>query len=192
MGIQRVSYTHDSLIDLIVENPCISQNELAARFGYTPGWVSQVVNSDAFRERLAQRREEVVDPVLRMSLEERIRGVVDKSLPVLLEKLETTGNPNIAIRVLEHGSRALGYGAQQKQAVVVQNYVAIVPPKSLDSASWSEAHAPAPTAPFKAAFSLDAPSANGGHMPRVLAAARVETNADATDVLYAPVAAPQE
>ena len=140
--IAKVSYTHDAMIDLIVDNPRLSQNELAAHFGYSPSWISQVVNSDAFRERLAERREDVVDPVLRMSLEERIRGVTSVAIDVLLDKLKATENPNIAIRVLEHGTRALGYGAQKQQQVVVQNYVAVVPPKSLDSAAWSEAHAP--------------------------------------------------
>lgn len=145
-GIVKVKYSHDAMIDQIIQNPQVSQNQLAAMFGYTVGWVSQVVNSDAFRERLAARKEEVVDPVLRMSLEERIRGAVDLSLQVIMQKLsDGGGNINAAIRVLEHGSRALGYGAQQKQPqVTVQNYVAIVPPKSLDGASWVESHRPAP------------------------------------------------
>ena len=144
-GIAKVKYSHDAMIDQIIQNPQVSQNQLAAMFGYTVGWVSQVVNSDAFRERLAERKEEVVDPLLRMSLEERIRGAVDLSLQVIMQKLsDGGGNINAAIRVLEHGSRALGYGAQQKQPqVTVQNYVAIVPPKSLDGASWVESHKPA-------------------------------------------------
>lgn len=145
-GIAKVRYTHDALIDMIIQNPNVSQNQLAATFGYTVGWISQVVNSDAFRERLAERKEEVVDPVLRMSLEERIRGAVDLSLQVIMQKLsDGGGNINAAIRVLEHGSRALGYGAQKQQTqVTVQNYVAIVPPKSLDGDSWVESHRPAP------------------------------------------------
>lgn len=145
-AIAKVGYSHDALIDEIVTNPSISQGALAAKFGYTAGWVSQVVNSDAFRERLAQRREDVVDPVLRMSLEERIRGAVDKSIQVILDKLETTPNINAAIRVLEHGSRALGYGARVNMpSVAVTTYVALVPPKSETAAAWVEAHAPALT-----------------------------------------------
>jgi hypothetical protein len=140
--VAKVSYTHEKMIDLLVANPRVRNRELAEVFGYTEPWVSTVLNSDAFRERLAARREDVVDPVLRMSLEERIRGTMDLALTVLGEELVESRAPSVAIKVLEHGSRALGYGAGQRANVVVQNYVAVVPPKSLDSAAWSEAHAP--------------------------------------------------
>jgi hypothetical protein len=150
-AIARVSYTHEDMINTIIAQPWISQKELAARYGYTQGWISQVINSDAFRERLAERKDSVVDPVLRMSLEERIRGVTDVAVQMLAEKLSEAkempglGGINAAIRVLEHGSRALGYGAQNlKPNVVVQNYVAVVPQKSLSSEAWVESHKPAP------------------------------------------------
>lgn len=137
------------MIDEIIANPAISQGELARRFGRTQPWISQVINCDAFRERLAQRKSEVVDPVLLASLEERIRGAVDMSLQVIMKHMElgvqTGMGVNAAIRVLEHGSRALGYGAKSNQpAVVVQNYVALVPPKSLSAEAWVENHSPAP------------------------------------------------
>jgi hypothetical protein len=157
--IKKVGYTHDAMIDFIVGNPWVTNNEIARHFGYTVPWVSTVINSDAFRERLAQRREDVVDPLLRTTLEERIRGVLDLSLQVIAKNLEVSaavgGNINAAIRVLEHGSRALGYGAQSKQpSVVVQNYVAVVPPKSMDSQAWTDQHAPAevPQDPQRAPF----------------------------------------
>jgi hypothetical protein len=147
--LKKLSYTHDALIDMIIQNPAVSQAWLAAQFGYTQSWISQVVNSDAFRERLAERKEDVVDPVLRMTLEERIRGAVDISLQVIMDKVTAGGgNINAAIRVLEHGSRALGYGAQKLNVNVnATTYVAVVPAKSLDSASWAEAHAPVGAGP---------------------------------------------
>ena len=36
-AIQRVSYTHDALIDMIIANPEVSQGELSKAFGYTQG-----------------------------------------------------------------------------------------------------------------------------------------------------------
>lgn len=141
--LEKVRYTHDAMIDVIVAQPWISQGELARHFGYSESWISIVVNSDAFKERLAERKDDIVDPVLRSSLEERIRGVVDLSLQVLQDKLRATGNPNIAIRVLEHGSRALGYGARSAPtAVQVNTYVALVPPKSKTAAEWIANHTP--------------------------------------------------
>lgn len=141
-AIAKINYSHDAMVDMIIANPGITQNALAAHFGYTAPWVSMIVNSDAFRERLAERKDDVVDPVLRMTLEERIRGAVDISLQVIQQKLLATENLNAAIRVLEHGSRALGYGARPNVPVQVSTYVAIVPPKSLSAGEWQQTHAP--------------------------------------------------
>lgn len=141
--IQKTRYTHEAMIDMIIAKPTISQNELAAAFGYTPGWVSQVMNSDAFREKLAERKGEIVDPRIEMQLEERIRGLADKSLEVLIEKLHETKNMNVAVRALDVSTRALGYGFKpQGPAVQVNNYVALVPPKSPSPANWVEQYTP--------------------------------------------------
>ena len=69
-AIQRVKYTHDALIDMIIANPAVSQGQLATAFGYTQGWLSRVMNSDAFQARLAARKMEVVDPQLVLSIDE--------------------------------------------------------------------------------------------------------------------------
>ena len=146
--IKKVGYSHEAVIETILANPGITQRELARKFEYSEAWLSQVINSDAFRERLAAKKEDVVDPVLRMSLEERIRGMADLSLKVIMEKLEEAkGVPgltgmNPAIRAFEHSTRALGYGAGAGAKVNVSTYVAIVPPKAVSSEAWVEEHSP--------------------------------------------------
>lgn len=140
-AIRKVRYSHDAMIDLIIENPTVTQGELAAFFGYTPGWVSQVINSDAFRERMAERKDDLVDPRIRMSLEERIRGLADKSIEVLLTKLHETNNMNVAVRALDVATRSLGYGAKPSAAVQINNYVAHIPPRAPDSSAWVEGYA---------------------------------------------------
>lgn len=141
MELKKVSYTHDGMIDLIIASPMISQNEIAAHFGYTPGWVSQVFNSDAFKERLAARKEEIIDPVIRTSIEEKLNALADKSVQVLLEKLHQTQNMNVAIRALDVTTRALGYGAKQNN-VQVNNYIAHVPPRAISVDDWRSNYTP--------------------------------------------------
>lgn len=115
--IQKVRYSHDAMIDLIIENPWVHQNELAAHFGYSPAWISVVMATDMFKARLAQRREEVIDPALKASLEERFRAVVTKSLQVLQEKLEAPSVPdNLVLRAVELGAKALGLGGNAQPA----------------------------------------------------------------------------
>ena len=142
LAIQKVRYSHDAMIDLIIEDPTISQGAMAAHFGYTPGWVSQVINSDAFRERLAERKDELVDPRIRTSIEERIRALADKSIEILLEKLHTTQNMNVAVRALDVATRSLGYGARPANAVQINNYVAHIPPRAPSAADWSANYTP--------------------------------------------------
>jgi len=112
-SIQKVSYTHDAMIDMLVANPGISQGELAAHFGYTPAWISTIMSSDAFKEKLEARREEMVDPIIRVTMEDRFKAVVMKSLEVLQEKLEqphTAVPDQLALQAAGLGAKALGKG----------------------------------------------------------------------------------
>ena len=120
-GIAKVRYTHDSMIDMIIADPCVTQNELAARYGYTAGWVSQIIASDAFQARLADRTGELVDPTIRATVEDRFRGIVLRSLEILREKLDKPAAQipdNLALRSVELSSRALGYGARDTSPAV--------------------------------------------------------------------------
>lgn len=110
-GPLKVSYTHDAMIDLMIANPMITQNAIAAHFGYTPSWVSIVMSSDAYRARLEARREELVDPAIRVTIEERFRALAVKSLEVLQKKLEQpTVSDNLAIQAAALASKSLGLG----------------------------------------------------------------------------------
>jgi len=117
-GPAKVSYTHDKMIDYIVSQPRITNNQLAALFGYTPAWVSQIMSSDAFKERLAARKSEVTDPAMKAALDcwfpstqESMQHLVDKSLEILKAKLEQPKVPDaVALKAFELGARGLGIG----------------------------------------------------------------------------------
>lgn len=115
-GVMKVSYTHDAMINLIIADPTISQNQLAAQFGYTAGWVSQIIASDAFQAQLAERTKDLVDPTIRATVEERFKALVLRSLDILREKLDKPASSipdQLVVRSLELGSRAMGYGARE-------------------------------------------------------------------------------
>jgi len=111
-GIAKVGYTHKAMADLILSNPAISQNELAFHFKVTPGWISQVIASDAFQAFIADRKDEIVDPVLRGAVEESFKGLVLQSIARLREKLEANPSDQLVLEVFKNSSRALGYGAR--------------------------------------------------------------------------------
>lgn len=141
-AIARVKYTHDAMIDLIISNPMISQGQLASHFGYTQAWVSRIMNSDAFQARLALRKEDIVDPSLVLSIEEKLKALADKSLDVVMEKLTLTGSADLGLKALELTTKALGYGARQQNLNVQQNFVVALPPKSATAGDWVQAYRP--------------------------------------------------
>ena len=111
----KINYSHEAMADLVIANPGITQNEIAARFGYTASWVSTVMTSDAFQSFMAKRKAEVVDPALMASVEHRFKAVCDRSLNVLMEKLSKPAAEipdQLALQSLQIASRAAGFGAR--------------------------------------------------------------------------------
>jgi hypothetical protein len=123
-GVAKNSYTHDAMVDLIIANPSISQGMIAAHFKYTASWVCQIIASDSFQARLAERTNELVDPVIRRTIEEQFKGMILRSIEVLQEKLNRPSHmipDNLALRTFELASRAAGYGARLDQTNVQVN-----------------------------------------------------------------------
>lgn len=145
--LQNIRYSHDAVIDAIIANPTISNGDLAAMFGYSSSWMSIMVNSDVFQARLAARRDQVVDPILTASIEERFNTVARLSLQKIADKLAsaTPASEDFLIKSAKLAGDALGYGArpqassQTNVAVVVQ-----VPAKQEDARAWVEAHGTTP------------------------------------------------
>lgn len=122
-GIGQVSYKHDQIIDFIIANPGISQNEIARKFDYSVSWISQMISSDAFQVRLAERSGDLIDPLLR-DRDAMFKSLVDRSWEVLHDKMSMPSNTisdQLAMRVLEVSSRAIGYGARDPSTMIVQN-----------------------------------------------------------------------
>jgi len=109
--LDKIGYTHEDMIDFIIANPGVSQGALAARYGYTESWISNVMASDAWQAAMAARRGELIDPVLKLSIDERFRGLTLQSLARLQEKLEApVVSDNVVLRALELGAKAMGVG----------------------------------------------------------------------------------
>lgn len=114
-AIAKVGYSHEAMIDLIIARPGISQNAIAAHFGYTPSWISQIISSDAFQSALEKRREKLVDPLIAAEVQSNFKALVARSLDILQQKLNRPVDEipdNLALRTFEIASRAAGYGAK--------------------------------------------------------------------------------
>lgn len=139
--LKRVHYSHEAMIDVIIAEPTITQNELAKRFERSVPWVSIIMGSDAFQAALAKRRDDLLDPFLVATIEERFRGLAQQSLQVISDKLEKTQNADLALKALDLSAKALGFGARSTpQGPVTNNFVVALPPKIESASDWASAH----------------------------------------------------
>lgn len=140
--LQAIRYSHDAMIDLIIANPSVKQNELAAEFGYSVPWISRVYGSDSFQARLAERKAELVDPSIVESINSRLNGLAVQSLEVLSEKLAATNSADLAIKTLDITMKSLGFGARDAGVKVQNNFVVQMPGKAATAGEWARAYGP--------------------------------------------------
>jgi hypothetical protein len=111
--VKRMRYSHEALADLIISNPFCDGLWLSLKTGYSRSWLSTIMASDAFQAKLAERREKVVDPTLRLTLEEQAKGLFARSIEVLRHKFDGASEnipDQLAIQTFSATARALGYG----------------------------------------------------------------------------------
>lgn len=115
----KLRYSHQAMVDMLVQNPQLKQNDLAVMFDKSPAWISTIITSDAFQGRLAERRDEYLDPELRLSLQERFRALTTRSLQILQERLEGNPSDNLLLKTTDLGAKALGLGGNAPAPVVI-------------------------------------------------------------------------
>lgn len=119
-----IRYKHDAMIDMVIADPTIKQSEIAARFGYSKGWVSMIFCSDEFKARLEERKNELIDPTLRLSTDELIRALTARSIKVLIEKLDDDPeniSDNLALQSAALGTKSMGYGVTPSVQIGINN-----------------------------------------------------------------------
>ena len=136
-AIAKVRYTHDAMIDLILSRPEISQAELAKQFGFTQTWISIVVNSDSFKERMAERKAELLDPKIKASLDERVFGAANRAMDRLIDRLDSDTHGSIKTQDLVAIAK-LAVAPKQTAPAAPQNnlYVVQLPAPAQNSQAW--------------------------------------------------------
>ena len=99
-ALEKISFQHDAIIDVMLQRPRIQQKELAEMFGYSCGWMNRLCNTDAFQARIAQRKAELTDPRISRTLNARLQGVTLQAVEVLSRKLEASDSAELALEAL--------------------------------------------------------------------------------------------
>lgn len=107
--IEKVQHIHECIINDMIAEPTVTQKELAERFGYSAGWIGRMIGSDAFQARLAERREQLLDPQIKAQLNEKMKSVVLQSLNTIQHKLNSPeSSADLALASLGIAHAALG------------------------------------------------------------------------------------
>jgi len=118
-GDGKSSFSYEQLADTLILNPRISGKELSKLFGYTETWISIVMNSDAFRVVMQRRKGDLVDPILRASIEDHYKALAARSCHVLMEKLSAPVqviSDDLALRAAALGAQMFKAAAPVQQA----------------------------------------------------------------------------
>jgi hypothetical protein len=141
--ITRIRYTTDAIIDTLIARPEITQRELCEMFGYKSyASMSIIVNSAAFKHRLAERKAELVDPLISATVEDRLSAGANLAMEKLIERIQTNApmSNGDLIRLTEVATKGLGMGPVSKAPAIQQNlYVIPAPPVTKTSKEWVEA-----------------------------------------------------
>lgn len=140
--IQKVSVTHDAIIDAWIARPEMTQRQLAQMFGYTPTGMGIIVRSDAFKARMQARKDELVDPLILQTIEDRFTNLAHASLDILEEKLANSNDPKLALASLEAAQKGLGMGARNTSVINNGNFVVQLPGPAASSSDWAEKFSP--------------------------------------------------
>lgn len=130
--------THAMIIDFLIANPGCSRQDIADAFGYRSlQSITLITNSDSFKAAFAARKKDMVDPVVIASVEDRIRGLANRSAELLAEKLEQP-NPSekLLLQVFRESTRAGNYGVAGGGAPVQNNFVVALPGPAASSQEW--------------------------------------------------------
>lgn len=126
-GVARIRYSHADCIDRMLASPGISNNDLAVLYGVTPAWISIVTHCDAFKTAYAERKAELIDPVLAATLNERFGALAARSVEVLMEKMNQPIekiSDKLALEAASLGARSVGMGEAPKGGTSAVDHLA--------------------------------------------------------------------
>lgn len=135
-SIARLSHTHEQVINWLIENPERSLRQCADHFGYTQSWLSRLIHSDLFQNKLRDRQDAVFVSVAQ-DIPAKLRSLADISIERVCELVAETESPDILVDVFDKTMHRLGYApssARNPGPAPVQNNVFVVSSADLASA----------------------------------------------------------
>ena len=109
--IQKISHTHEAILNWLILNPERSLRECADAFGYTQPWLSTLIHSDIFQMALKERQQNVANRVAQ-SIPERLQSVADVALDKLATMVEVSEDPEFVLDASDRVLHRMGFAPQ--------------------------------------------------------------------------------
>lgn len=123
--IQKLNHTHDAIARWLVANPTAPLRDCAQAFGYSQGWISIIIHSQAFKARMKELNG-VADEIVVTDITARLTALAAEALEGTLDEVQKAR----ALGGMEHRGflkataestlEALGYGPKGNNAGRVQ------------------------------------------------------------------------
>ena len=111
-------YSHEAIVDLMLQHPNWDQNTIARYLNLTPVWLSRVIHTDAFRDYYNRRRDEHNSNVSE-SVIDNMQELAIGAIKLMKSKIENENgeevSPRIVLETIAVASKALGYGGHSNQ-----------------------------------------------------------------------------
>lgn len=107
--VKGLCYTHEAVVDALISMPFVTQRELAAYFGYTESWLSQLIHSDAFQALYRRRCEERGELAVH-SITDKLSGLAGQVIESVSQKIAANvASESLITSTMETTLKALGY-----------------------------------------------------------------------------------
>lgn len=106
--LRNISYTHEALINWMLENPDRPLRDAAAYFGYTQAWISTVIHSDIFQAKLGARQEAVFAQIA-TDIPSKLRTAANIALERVTLKLEETEDAGFLLDATDKLLHRMGF-----------------------------------------------------------------------------------
>lgn len=124
-GPKSVSITHEGIINWLIENPGRPQRDCALFFNVTQAWLSTIIHSDAFQERLRQRQDEIA-ALVGVGIQAQLRGGAALALERLTEKIVVCDDRDFLLDATDKLFHRLGFAPKATPAVGGGNSPSVV------------------------------------------------------------------
>lgn len=143
--LQRISHTHDQVMNWLILNPEKSLRECADHFHYTQTWLSTLIHSDVFQAKFRERSDAVFGRIM-IDTKAKLEGLANMVTEQLATQLEANQDKDFTLDAFDKIMHRAGYApaSARNPAPQQQTNVFIGVDKDLLAAARNNMNKPQP------------------------------------------------